>query len=766
MEALLWFIELDTPEPVIDDMIPFLSHKIPKLVAGTAASLTEVFKVFGANTVSPKPVVKLIPKLFSHADKNVRKEATSLAVELYKWLGEGFKSAILPDLKPVQQKELTEEFDKVKDQTPHQERYLRSQRTAMERQQLSGFSASENSSGDGDKDADNDSSLDLIEAVEVSSKIPPGFDSRLSSTKWKERKEALEELFPIVNVPKISPDDYNDLMRLFAKCMKDANIQVVSLAGNCIEAFAKGLRSDFNRYVPVVLSPMLERLKEKKVAVTDALTSALDALFKTSSLSEILEEILTFMGHKTPQVKIETSKFLSRCLSTTKTMPKPAEIKSIVGASIKILGDTQEPVRSAAAEVLGVVMKLIGERAMTPHLEGVDDIKKGKIMEFYNTAEIKAKSVSKPSVVEKPTLGGTAKKRPSPSAPRTSNTRTRLENGSALSQTKPKSLEKPSTSVSSPTKTRPELKSESSNGSVQSLQRPGAVGRGLTNRSLASGRAPPPVDNGLSAAEKAEFEQLKLQKLEWEKEKEAAKWQKQEDATEKARLMQEINDLQVKNSQLADDHTRDVLSIKSKDTQLIRAKSDIDTLRQQVASLEQELEIVKSKPANGNMKAPVVDRLPPPLSPTKLNQTSPRRMRHSVQGTSGTPTTDSVGASNAELADSAPRPAGTRHTMAFQESSLSSSKENQGGAGALPRYQARNSLAPGSGDKPSGIPAFSGIKRQLEEHTGGNGPNLSMATNNNDNRNSNWKRAAEVTVQLKARIEAMKARQNQNRAAH
>lgn len=753
----MWFIELDTPEPVIEDMIPFLSHRIPKLVAGVAAALTEIFRVFGANTVSPKPVVKLIPKLFSHADKNVRKEATGLAVELYRWLGDGFKNAVLPDLKPVQQKELTEEFDKIKGQTPHQERYLRSQRSAMERQQLSGFSASENAPMTGSDDDDNDGSgMDFIEAVEVSSKIPSDFSTRLSSTKWKDRKEVLEEVFPIVNVPKISPEDYGDIMRLLAKCMKDANIQVVALAGNCIEAFAKGLRTDFSRYIPIVLSPMLERLKEKKATVADALTSALDALFKTGSLPDILEEVLEFMGHKTPQVKIETAKFLTRCLSTTKGMPKPGEIKSMVTASIKLLSDTQEPVRSAAAEVLGVVMKLIGERAMNPYLENIDDIKKAKITEFFNTAEVKAKSVSKPVPIERPTAGAVTRKRPPPSAPLTSNTRSRLEDTAQPARSRPTLSERTQRRPgnASPVKTKPD---STLSGPAPTLQRPGAMGRGLTSRSLASGKVSPPVDNALAAAEKAELEQLRQQKTEWEKEKESVKWQRQEDATEKTRLMQEINNLQVKNSQLSDDHTRDVLAIKSKDTQLVRAKSDIEALRHQVMELEQELERLKSRPASSTMKAPTLDRLPPPSSPTKSNLASPRRMRHSVQITSSTtdtPMTDD----SFQPPSAVPRATNPRYTMSFQDPT----KENQ--FSGVSRYGARNSIVAGGADKPSSIPAFSGIKRQLEEHSG----NASNATLSNggvgaDNRGSNWKRAAEVTVQLKARIEAMKARQNQNR---
>ena len=494
----MWFIELDTPDPIIENIVPFLTHRIPKLVAGVAAALTEIFKSFGAKTVSPKPVVKLIPKLFSHADKNVRKEATGLVIELYKWLGSGFSDAILPDLKPVQQKELEAEFEKVKDQSPHQERYLRSQREAMERQQLSGIAVGKDEENDED---DEDAVNDFIEAVDVSSSVPDQFVQRLGSSKWKDRKEVLEEFYPVVNVPKIKSDDYGDIIRLLAKCMKDANVQVVTLAANIIECFAKGLRADFAKYVSFVLSPMLERLKEKKATVAEALRNALDAVYKSSSLSDIIYEVLEFLKHKTPQVKIETAKFLARCLKSTKVMPKPAEIKVIAESSIKLLGDTQEPVRTGGAEILGIVMKLIGDRAMTPYLESIDDIKKAKITEFYNTAEVKAKPAKAappaPAPVKAPPRSAGAAS--APSAVGRSSTNLMRKKGPGASPAVPDSPATPkrktvlSRAPLGDTKTlrRPALVSPSKSKPLEpaaapaapGLQRPGApINKGLTGR--------------------------------------------------------------------------------------------------------------------------------------------------------------------------------------------------------------------------------------------------------------------------------------------
>lgn len=63
----------------------------------------------------------------------------------------------------------------------------------------------------------------------------------------------------------------------------DANINCVMTAAACLEALAKGMSASFARYREVVVPLMLERMKERKANVTDAIGAALDAVFSTVS---------------------------------------------------------------------------------------------------------------------------------------------------------------------------------------------------------------------------------------------------------------------------------------------------------------------------------------------------------------------------------------------------------------------------------------------------------------------------------------------------
>ena len=53
-------------------------------------------------------------------------------------------------------------------------------------------------------------------------------------------------------------------MGILGRCMKDANIVVVTVAAQCVEAIARGLRKPFGQYRQLVMMPMVEKLKERK----------------------------------------------------------------------------------------------------------------------------------------------------------------------------------------------------------------------------------------------------------------------------------------------------------------------------------------------------------------------------------------------------------------------------------------------------------------------------------------------------------------------
>ncbi|KAB2579325.1 hypothetical protein BFW01_g6325 [Lasiodiplodia theobromae] len=784
-EALMLYIEMDRADPVIEELLPILAHKQPKVIAACLKVLTAIVHAYGCKTVEPKPILKALPKVFGHADKNVRAEAQNLTVEFYRWLKEAMKPLFWGDLKPVQQTDLDKLFEKVKEEPPpKQERLLRSQQEAAEAAAAAG-GGDEGEEAEGEEEAEIDLEPEFM-AVDVMAKVPKDFSERLGSSKWKDRKEALDDLHTAINVPAMEEGPFDDIMRGLAKSMKDANVAVVTVAANCVELFAKGLRKSFGKYRSTVFSPMIERLKEKKPAVADALGAALEACVTSTSLGECLEEIMEALKHKNPQVKLGTSQLLIRVLKSTKDAPQPPETKSISEGATKLLTESQATQRDAGAEILGTLWKIMGDRIMNPHLEGLDEIRKNKIKEFHDSAEVKAKYKPKAAAPPKPAAAPAGKKpvgkKPAPgakkAAPAARAKSPPVEEPAAAAKPAsrpgasklggPKSgltapgsrlggLKKPGLAAPSPKKApAPPVEELVSDPEPEPPAKPApraGLGRGLAGRPLGKPAAAPAAEPpapapapGLSAVEKAELDELRA-------EVEMLRKQNEDLKTEKSRMTSQIHELQNQNAQLIEDHTRDVLSIKAKETQLVRARSDAEAAEQTVQTQQREVERLKRE-LSRQMRA----ASPPPFE-----------MHHEQHhggydvGMNGSYGHSSYG-----------------HTSSFgrrnftPQSPGGDGKENFGDG--LSRSGSRSSkLSPlrrggsgsgmsshsgsGYGGRASPALGLSGGHEDREFGSLGSSRLSGAGSMSTSNGAESWKRAAEVTQNLKARIELMKAKQ-------
>ncbi|KAJ4371195.1 hypothetical protein N0V83_004411 [Neocucurbitaria cava] len=768
LEALMLYVETDKPDPVIEELLPILSHKQPKVIAATLDALTQIYHAYGCKTVEPKPVLKLLPKVYGHADKNVRAKAQELTVEFYRWLKEAMKPLFWNELKPVQQQDLDKLFEKVKDEPPpKQERLLRSQQAAKE------AAVAAPGADDDLGDEEEEAAIDLepeFEAVDVFPSIPKDYSEKLASSKWKDRKEVLDEVHKALNHPRIAEGPFDELVRGFAKSMKDANIAVVSTAANCVELLANGLKKSFARYRKDIMNAMMERLKEKKQSVTDAIGGALDAAFASTSFQECLEEILEFLKHKNPQVKLESSRFLIRCLKTSREAPTPEQAKAIAEAATKLLTESQEVQRSAGAEALGTLWKIMGDRIMNAHLDGLDDIRKNKIKEYFESAEVKAKYKPKAAAPPKPAAAPVATKKPLGKRPAPGGTKKPAPASTASSLAEdpvaplapkptsrpgasklgaPKSglaapsrlggLKKPGSGLAAPSPRRPVASPPPEEAAPPPQPKFGA-GRGLAGRPLGKPATEPAVapatvsqaPTGLNLVERAELEELRA-------EVDRVRRQNEDLRGERTKLTSQIHELQNQNAQLIEDHTRDVLSIKAKETQLVRARSDYEAAEQTVQNQRREVDRLKrelSRQVRATSPPPTdladqiyTDNNNPNSNGTRLGDSGygsqglyGRRDRAFVSG----PT--SPGGDGKENFDSLSRPGSNlsgKLSPLRADASGKSSLSSRGGGRISPAENGASRIGPSQ--------AASGAE--------------------------SWKRAAEVTQNLKQRIEMMKAKQ-------
>lgn len=125
--------------------------------------------------------------------------------------------------------------------------------------------------------------------------------------------------------------------------------------------------------------------------------------------------MLPALGHKNPQVKEGTLKFVGRCLSTSTVPPAQAQVKPISEALASLLEDQFEGARNEAAISLGTLMKIVGERPLNAIMDQLADVRKVKVKEAYEKATVKCKAGSGPAPKAAPPAG--AAKAPTKKAP-------------------------------------------------------------------------------------------------------------------------------------------------------------------------------------------------------------------------------------------------------------------------------------------------------------------------------------------------------------
>lgn len=96
------------------------------------------------------------------------------------------------------------------------------------------------------------------------------------------------------------------------------------------------------------------------------------------------EDIIGAMANKNPGIRSETCLFLGRSFSsmTVQTLNKKL-LKIFIAPLIKNSADTSMEVREASFSALGMAMFVISEKNIMPFLADVDNIRIGRIKEFY-----------------------------------------------------------------------------------------------------------------------------------------------------------------------------------------------------------------------------------------------------------------------------------------------------------------------------------------------------------------------------------------------
>ncbi|GMS83915.1 hypothetical protein PENTCL1PPCAC_6090, partial [Pristionchus entomophagus] len=207
---------------------------------------------------------------------------------------------------------------------------------------------------------------DFLEEVNVMERWPAEQRANVTSTKWAERKDALQSLVDLIDKnPRLSTATttiYGEIVDELKKILlKDSNVNVVVVAIRLVGSLARGLRRSFAGFVGMVWNPLLEKAKDKKAVVREALPFTLDAVAATCNLDRISGPLIEHMQKPSPETKTLLDAFIYRLFLTIPNAPSALPfIKEIMPHLVKHASDSDASVREGAYVALGGVRRLMG----------------------------------------------------------------------------------------------------------------------------------------------------------------------------------------------------------------------------------------------------------------------------------------------------------------------------------------------------------------------------------------------------------------------
>ncbi|KAL7243803.1 hypothetical protein ACSBR1_016095 [Camellia fascicularis] len=385
MVFMLW-VELEAVDAFLDAMEKAIKNKVAKAVVPAIDAMFQALSEFGSKILPPKRILKMLPELFDHQDQHVRASSKGLTLELCRWIGkEPVKSILFEKMRDTMKKELEAELVNVSGIARPSRKIRSEQDKETEQEPISevmGSGPPEESVVNAPQEIDE---YELVDPVDILTPLEKaGFWNGVKAAKWSDRKEAVAELTKLASTKRIAPGDFTEICRTLKKLIIDVNIAVAVEAIQAIGNLARGLRTHFSGNSRFILPVLLEKLKEKKPTLTEALAQTLQAMYKSGclNLADIVEDVKAASKNKVPLVRSLTLNWVSFCIETSNKAVVLKVHKEYVLICMECLNDGTPEVRDAAFSALAAVAKLVGMRPLEKLLEKLDDVRRKKLSEM------------------------------------------------------------------------------------------------------------------------------------------------------------------------------------------------------------------------------------------------------------------------------------------------------------------------------------------------------------------------------------------------
>lgn len=358
-------------------LLPAFVHRTPKNRLAAAQLTASLVGDYGTQQLPTKEILKAMQPLFNDANAQVRKEAVALCCQCYRYIGASIKG-FLTDLRDVQLQELQKQFESVKvGGAPPKS--IRGCSGAATKEGAAAVKPIASLTGDEEGGVVDDAGFRLLDDSPVISKLPKKFFrvALNKETSWQTRVEYVNEhLLPLLAAPRLrAKEDYHELASMMKEYLVDPQAPLMLLGFKMIQECARGLRSDFAPYARTYVSPLLDKLKDKKLSVQLHVLKTLEKLvcFNCVTMDQCNDEIDQALQSKNPTQRTAIVNFCLRMVDVLGDKSRYARLGRSTAMLTRLVNDEKPPIRDIAYVLLDKLIQAFGEAPYKSVLATLDD---------------------------------------------------------------------------------------------------------------------------------------------------------------------------------------------------------------------------------------------------------------------------------------------------------------------------------------------------------------------------------------------------------
>ncbi len=367
------------------------ANKNPKVLSESLAWMATVVEEFGLATVDLPALLSWLIADLGSPNAPVRNQAMGVLGRCHVQVGGGLMSQLAESLKPAQVTALEEIFRKNPVDPEFQP--TRKVRAGGKKRAAGGgasggainaasVAAAVDDDNEGDDNEPGVSSLeDLLPRTSIAASLTSALIGQISSSNWKERNSALEEIENLVKSAgnRIQPDiPAADLFSALRGRMADTNRNLAARTLLLLGKLAQAIGQPFDKLARPVLVPALNTLSDNKKQVRDAVIVMLDAWVTTCPA----EKIFAPVGDVISNPKVSADGRVAALLWMAKVIP--SSIKNASATTVKLctesavraaaigLGDKAAAVRDGGSQLLAETAAAVGGDEMLRALNSLD----------------------------------------------------------------------------------------------------------------------------------------------------------------------------------------------------------------------------------------------------------------------------------------------------------------------------------------------------------------------------------------------------------